>query len=303
MENTEFGKTLETTVNDRIQEARNRTAQRKKVLAGLTFPSDSMHAHDSVQRRLDVIKNKPVEQEGSSKKKDKTKPGNAADLVKGANQLSKKMEKAGLAAPTPAQKENDRKSKEQEKAREQKREEAKKQQEEKMKKYDNISLPGGLTIKEEAGQWRLYNKDGKSVDVTSTMETIRQQNGRINEANKQIDKQNKLVENPKVPTVDKAISDDGKVDVVSTVLSNDNIKKEVFGDLAKEVSPEAIQEISKISIDHAEDTRLLDMLKDPSQAEEALKELEDKDKRNKNRAPKEMPTPVQSNNKRGGMEL
>ncbi len=296
--NTAFDKALENEADNRINEARRRIAERKEVLAEL---APTQAANSSVLGRLKAIENRPAEQEEPSKKTEKRKPGNMAGLAKDFDNLEEKKKAAGLTAPTPAQRDNDKKSKEQEKTKEHKREEAQKQQEEKMKKYDNILLPGGLIIKEVAGKWMLYNKDGKSVDITSTMETIRQQNGRINEANEQIDKQNELAGTPRVPTADKAISNNDKVDMVSTVLSNDDVKKEVFGDLAPEMSPEAIRDMAQAGIELAEDTRLLDMLKDPNQADKALKEIEDKDKQNKNRNQKGMSIPINTHS-RGGIE-
>lgn len=297
MENTKFGETLETAVSDRIQDAINRVGQRKRVLGELTQPSDSI----SVAGRVEQLASRPDSTEMPGKNNEKGKTGTMADVAKAINRNSQRMKDEGVVTPTSAQRDNDGKSKDQEKQKEHKKEEIRSQQDEKMKKYANISLPGGLTIKEEAGQWKLYNKDGKSVDITDTMETIRQQNGKINEANDRIDQQNELAGTPRIPTDDRAISDEAKVNIVSTVLSNEDVKRDVFGDLAPDITPEAIKDISRVGIDYAEDKRLLDMLKDPNQADRALQELEDKEKRNSNRTKKEMsrPTPTRTMD-RGG---
>lgn len=121
----------------------------------------------------------------------------------GLDKLTKKMfknekdlEKAGAKKKEAPKKEKDDKDKKKEKeqTKDKDSKEVTKKKEEMQKKYANIKLPGGLTIKQQGPAWVLVDaKSGKTKDVTTEMEGLIKANKDIDKANKQIDKNNQHI--------------------------------------------------------------------------------------------------------------
>lgn len=119
-------------------------------------------------------------------------------LTKKMFETEKNLEKAGAKKKEAPKKEKDDKSKEKDKDKEKNNDKGSKEVAQKkaamQKKYDNINLPGGLTITQEGKDWVLVDPNTKRrKTVTDEMNKLIEINQNIDLANRKIDKNNQEI--------------------------------------------------------------------------------------------------------------
>lgn len=253
-----------------------------KRVKAIVLAQDS--AQKPVQDRIKHLASRPDELPAKAPKDRKSKPLSLAELAKQGNELEKKTKAAGLNRPV---KELTPKDKEKEKKKEQEKENTPEKQEQKMKEmYSKIKLPSGMEIHQEGPSWVLISKDGKQrTDVTDVMNTIDKFNRNVDAANNANKVQNQAQSN-----ADKAVAKgqkdlekneglavnetSGRVEMVGKALPNVKIEgTPVF-------KPEDIKKVAEVGIQHSEDLKTLEKLKNPK----ALEEMKKREKKNEETA-------------------